>query len=138
MSKTIYTGGTFDLFHRGHVLFLKRCSLLGRVVVALNTDEFIEDYKGKPPVISYEERKAVLEACQYVDEVVENFGGWDSKSVIEAVDPDVVAIGTDWAVKDYYSQMGFTQQWLDDNDICLVYIPNLGEISSTKVKERMQ
>jgi len=48
----IYTGGTFDLFHAGHVEFLRRCSDLGRVLVSLNTDEFIEEYKGKPPVIS--------------------------------------------------------------------------------------
>jgi glycerol-3-phosphate cytidylyltransferase len=43
----VYTGGTFDLFHSGHVNLLRRCSEIGTVVVSLNTDEFIEKYKGK-------------------------------------------------------------------------------------------
>jgi len=49
----VYTGGTFDLFHAGHSRFLARCAQLGDVVVSLNTDEFIEEYKGKPPIISF-------------------------------------------------------------------------------------
>ena len=45
----IYTGGTFDLFHSGHVNLLKRCREVagqeGKVVVALNTDDFIFQFK---------------------------------------------------------------------------------------------
>ena len=48
MSKILYTGGTFDVFHYGHMNFLRQCSKIAdRVVVSLNTDEFIEYYKGK-------------------------------------------------------------------------------------------
>ena len=49
MGLTVYTGGTFDLFHSGHVQFLRRCADLGRVVVSLNTDEFVKSYKPYPP-----------------------------------------------------------------------------------------
>jgi glycerol-3-phosphate cytidylyltransferase len=133
----VYTGGTFDLFHAGHVQFLKRCSELGSVVVSLNTDEFIQEYKGKPPVLSYADRRDVLLACRYVDGVIPNSGGPDSRIAIESVMPDLVVIGSDWARRDYYTQMAFDQDWLDDRGIGLCYIPYTQGISSTAIKERM-
>ena len=133
----VYTGGTFDLFHAGHVRFLQRCAEFGEVVVSLNTDEFIEEYKKKPPVLSYSDRREVLLACRYVSRVIPNVGGTDSKPAILAVDPDMVVIGSDWARKDYYKQMGFTQDWLDERGIGLAYIPYTQGISSTVIKERM-
>jgi glycerol-3-phosphate cytidylyltransferase len=123
MDEIVYTGGTFDLFHKGHVNFLKQCARLGKVTVSLNPDAFILKYKGKAPVMSYDERKSVLEACRYVDKVVENFGWHDSRDVIEQINPDYVVIGSDWATRDYYSQMGFSQDWLDNRDILLIYLP---------------
>ena len=132
----IYTGGTFDLFHSGHVNFLSKCAELGEVVVALNTDEFIAGYKGKPPVCSFSERLAVLEACVWVDEVIPNYKGADSRPAIESVRPDIIAIGTDWARRDYHAQMGFDQDWLDQRDISLIYIPYTAGISTTNLKAR--
>ena len=137
MSPVVYTGGTFDLFHSGHARFLQRCAELGPVVVSLNTDEFIEEYKGKPPVISYADREAVLLSCRYVDRVVPNSAGTDSKPAIEEVWPEIIAIGTDWARRDYYAQMKFDQDWLDERGIALIYIPYTQGISSTAIKERM-
>jgi glycerol-3-phosphate cytidylyltransferase len=138
MGLTVYTGGSFDLFHSGHVAFLKRCKELGgRVVVSLNTDEFILAYKGKGLVMNYAERAAVLLGCKWVDEVVPNIGGADSKPAIEMVKPDLVVIGSDWARRDYYSQMGFDQDWLDERGIGLVYIPYTAGISSTEIKARL-
>jgi glycerol-3-phosphate cytidylyltransferase len=137
-----YSGGTLDLFHAGHAFLLRQCRKLGgpdgTVVVALNTDEFVEAYKGKPPVCTYAEREAVLLACRYVDRVVPNTGGADSKPTIEAVRPDLIVIGVDWAAKDYYAQMQFTPQWLDERGISLVYVPHVEPISSTIIKKRME
>lgn len=137
----VYTGGTFDLFHSGHVNLLKKCKEIagehGIVVVSLNTDSFIEEYKGKPPVCSDAERSAVLLACKYVDRVVMNVGGKDSKIAIEYVKPDYIVIGSDWAKKDYYAQMSFDQEWLDERNIGLVYVPYTKEISSTSIKSRL-
>lgn len=137
MGLKVYTGGTFDLFHAGHVNFLRECSKFGSVTVALNTDEFIEAYKGKPPIMSFQERAEVLLACRYVDDVVPNFDGADSKTAIDWVAPDVVIIGSDWAVRNYYAQMGFTQSWLDQRGISLCYIPYTQGISSTDIKARI-
>lgn len=142
MGLTVYTGGSFDLFHAGHVAFLKRCKQLagknGKVVVSLNTDEFIIAYKGKGLVMNQAERRAVLKACRYVDEVVENWGGADSTMAIDWVCPDLIVIGSDWAKRDYYKQMGFTQDWLDERGIGLVYIPYTQGISSTDIKARLK
>lgn len=138
----IYTGGTFDLFHSGHVNLLKRCREVagqeGKVVVALNTDDFIFQFKNKKPICSEQERLDVLLACRYVDEVVMNVGGQDSRISIEMVGPNYIVVGSDWAKKDYYAQMSFTQEWLDERNIGLVYVPYTKTISSTKIRGRMQ
>lgn len=136
---TIYTGGTFDLFHRGHVNFLRQCKkIANRVVVSLNTDEFVELYKGFPPVIPYEDRREILLSCKYVDDVVENFGGYDSKLCISKIKPTIIAIGDDWVMRDYYKQMNFTQEWLDENNIILIYLPYTKNISSTNIRSTLK
>lgn len=141
MGLTVYTGGSFDLFHSGHVRFLERCKTLagdGEVVVSLNTDEFIKEYKGKGLVMNYEERKTVLEGCRWVDRVIPNLGGADSTISINLVQPDLIVIGSDWARRDYYAQMNFDQDWLDERGIGLCYIPYTQGISSTDIKSRLR
>ena len=125
------------MLHAGHVELLRKCKELGEVTVALNTDDFIENYKRKPPVMTYQEREAVLLACRYVDRVIPNHGGLDSKPSILAVKPDLIVIGSDWAKKDYYKQMQFTTDWLDEHGIGLAYVPYSWGISSTEIKRRI-
>jgi glycerol-3-phosphate cytidylyltransferase len=137
MGLKVYTGGTFDLIHSGHVNFLRRCAEIGTVTVALNTDEFIASYKGKPPVMSYDERLEILSEFLSVTNIVPNSNGADSRQTILDVAPDIIAIGSDWARKDYYKQMGFGQDWLDEHDISLMYIPYTKGISTTELKRRM-
>lgn len=135
----VYTGGTFDLFHSGHVNLLKQCKKIangGEVVVCLNTDEFVFKFKSKKPVCSYRDREAVLLSCRYVDRVIKNTGGEDSKPTILDVKPDFIVVGSDWAKKDYYSQMMFTQEWLDKHNILLVYVPYGNYSSSTAIREK--
>lgn len=139
MKRILYTGGTFDLFHYGHVNFLRQCSLLAdEVIVSLNTDEFIKDFKKNAPIISYVEREQILLSCKYVTRVIPNFGGCDSKPAILSVTPDIIAIGDDWAKKDYYSQMDFTQEWIEQNNMVLVYIPYTKGVSTTDIKSRLK
>jgi glycerol-3-phosphate cytidylyltransferase len=136
--RILYTGGTFDIFHFGHVNFLQKCKLISdRVIVALNTDEFIQTYKGKPPIMTYAERERSLLQCQYVDGVVPNIGGVDSRPSILEVQPTIIAIGSDWTKKDYYKQMSFTQEWLDKHNMVLVYIPYTEGISTSEIKRRL-
>lgn len=139
----VYTGGTFDLFHAGHAALLGQCRKLagpgGKVVVALNTDAFVSGYKGRAPTCTYSERAAVLDACRCVDEVLPNRFGNDSRPMIEEVRPDIIAVGVDWAGKNYYQQMGFDQEWLDDRGISLLYVAHAysTNLSTSDIKYRL-
>lgn len=137
----VLTLGTFDLFHTGHVNLLARCRMLagtdGMVAVALNRDDFIEAYKGHPPVIRYEDRVRVVAACKYVDRVLCNMGGRDAKPAIEAIGPNIIAVGSDWQSKDYYGQLDVTQAWLDGHRVRVEYLPYTTSISSSQIRARL-
>jgi glycerol-3-phosphate cytidylyltransferase len=138
-TQVVYTGGTFDLFHAGHVSLLRACRRLagyeGKVIVGLNSDEFVSRYKGQRPIIPFLDRREILGACCYVDQVVRNSGDENSCIVIEQIQPTIIAVGIDWAVRDYYKQMGFDQVWLDSRSIQLVYIPHVPNLSTTQIKK---
>jgi glycerol-3-phosphate cytidylyltransferase len=137
----IYNGGTYDLFHWGHVEMLRRLKQFagedGTLIVAINTDEFVKEFKGKSPIMTTEERAAVVRACRYVDEVIINYGGQDSKPAIIQAKADFVITGTDWSDKDYNSQMGFTRDWLETNKVGFGFLPYTAGISSTAIKARL-
>jgi cytidyltransferase-like protein len=128
----------------GHVQLLAACRKIagpdGKVIVALNPDEFVEQFKKVKPTMSLDERMTVVASCKYVDEVVPNIGWADSTKTIQKYGPvDFVAIGDDWAPpKDYYAQMGFTKEWFDENDITLVFIDRNTGMSSSKIRERLR
>jgi len=139
----VYTGGTFDLFHVGHVQLLAACRKMagpdGTVIVAVNPDDFVEKFKGIRPTIPLNERMDVLRACRYVDLVVENVGEEDSTKTLERYEPDIVAIGDDWAPpKDYYAQMGFDALWLNERNVTLVYVDRNTGVSSSAIRERLR
>lgn len=127
----VYNGGTYDLLHTGHLYVLRECSRLagdGEVVIALNTDEFVEAFKGHRPVQPYLERSEVLTASRYVDRVIPNIGGQDSRPALEAVMPDILLAGADWWSDDdskYLAQMGLSREWLAERGIELRYCPRL-------------
>jgi len=139
-----YTGGSFDLFHIGHLELLEACRDLagieGRVVVSLNTDAFIETYKGKPPVQPYTVRAEMLWACRYVDMVVANVGGADSRVAIDVVHPDVLVIGDDWLdpgrdERRYHAQLGVDPDWLKARGLNIVYVPRTRGTSTSDIRE---
>jgi glycerol-3-phosphate cytidylyltransferase-like family protein len=112
----------------------------GRVIVAVNEDEFVEEFKKVRPTLSTEDRIKVVESCRYVDQVVRNTGWQDSTETIEEHGPvDFVVIGDDWAPpKDYYAQMGFSKEWLNSNEITLVYVDRNTGMSSTTIRQRLK
>ncbi len=66
-----YTTGVFDLFHIGHLRLLQRAkSKCDRLIVGVSTDELVQSYKNKKPVIPFEERIEIVAALKCVDVVV--------------------------------------------------------------------
>lgn len=88
----IMTTGTFDLLHIGHINLLRRAKFLGDyLLVGLNSDELIKD---KKPIYNYEERKIMLDAIKYVDEVVKINVQEDKIPYLKQV--DLFVIGDDY------------------------------------------
>lgn len=69
--RRVYTRMVADLFHDGHVNFLRAARALGtHLTVCVVSDERVLDNKGKLPVMTQTERVAVVSACKYVDAVI--------------------------------------------------------------------
>jgi len=99
--KVVFTNGTFDILHRGHVEYLAKAKALGDVlVVGLNTDASIRRIKGpKRPINTNRDRAAVLAALEAVDYIC-FFGEDTPRRLIAALVPDVLVKGADWNVDD--------------------------------------
>ena len=72
MIKKVLTGGCFDILHFGHITFLKQAKTLGdHLIVALESDGNVKRVKGDMrPIHTQEQRKAMLEALSFVDEII--------------------------------------------------------------------
>jgi D-glycero-beta-D-manno-heptose 1-phosphate adenylyltransferase len=93
----VFTNGTFDILHRGHVQYLARARRLGDVlIVGLNTDASIRKIKGpRRPINRNADRAAVLAGLASVDYVC-FFGSETPLRMIERLLPDVLVKGADW------------------------------------------
>ena len=86
----VYADMVADLFHFGHVEFLRKVSALGDyVLIGIHSDDVVESYKRKP-ILTMEERMSCVAGCRYVDEVVPNAplqvsSEWIEKNGIELV-----------------------------------------------------
>ena len=121
--KKVITYGTFDLLHVGHINILRRAKALGDyLIVALSTDEFNAG-KHKSAYHSYEDRKAILEAIKYVDEVIPET--WEQKiKDVQDNNVDVFVMGDDWK-----GQFDFLKPYCE-----VLYLPRTEGISTTKIK----
>lgn len=123
--KKVITYGTFDLLHTGHINILRRAAEYGEyLVVAISSDEF-NALKGKKAYYSFEQRKAILEAIRYVDEVIPEHN-WEQKVTdVKDHDIDVFVMGDDWT-----GDFDFLK------DACeVVYLPRTVGISTTQIKK---
>ena len=99
--KIVFTNGTFDILHRGHVAYLEKARKAGDVlVVGVNSDASVRAYKGPGrPVNPERDRLFVLAALQCVDYVV-LFSDPTPIKLISKLRPDVLAKGADWKLAD--------------------------------------
>jgi glycerol-3-phosphate cytidylyltransferase len=136
MAKIIgYTQGTYDMFHIGHLNLLKNakkhCDYL---VVGVNSDELVENYKNKRPIVPLEERVEILRAIKYVDEVIVT-ETLDKKEIWGKVRFDEIYIGDDWKGNERWEKTGKEMETLGAK---LVYLPYTKDTSSTILREKLQ
>lgn len=81
--KCVMVDMSCTIIHHGHIRLLKQASKLGRVIVALTTDEEIFNKKGYLPELEFSQRKEILEAVKYVDKVVESKWLLDDDFIVE-------------------------------------------------------
>ncbi|MBE5854587.1 MAG: methyltransferase domain-containing protein [Lachnospiraceae bacterium] len=129
-----YTAGAFDLFHIGHVNLLRRakekCDYL---IVGVMTDEAITDYKKKAPFVPFKERVAMLEACKYVDKVVEiPYRRGNTDEAWSLYHFDVQFCGTDYVGVDFRMQ---EKEFLEKHGATLEMFPYTESTSSSKLQE---
>ncbi|KAA6455593.1 RpiB/LacA/LacB family sugar-phosphate isomerase [Acidobacteria bacterium AB60] len=103
--KVVFTNGIFDILHQGHLDLLKWSRNLGdRLVVGINSDASARALKGDGrPVNSQENRKAVLQAVRFVDEVV-IFEELKPTELIHMLRPAIVVKGGEWLAEEVRQQ----------------------------------
>jgi phosphoenolpyruvate phosphomutase / 2-hydroxyethylphosphonate cytidylyltransferase len=94
--KKVYIGLSADLIHKGHVNIIAQGCKLGKVIIGLLTDEAISSYK-RLPLITYEERKIIVENLKGVDQVIPQTT-LDYVSNLKKIKPDYVVHGDDWKI----------------------------------------
>ena len=97
----VYTVGTFDLLHVGHLALLNQCKLLGNtLVVGVASDAVVNMYKPNVPVVPLEQRVEMLEALSCVD-IVRPYYQLEYVSGCKEVDVDIFVVGEDWGKKQH-------------------------------------
>lgn len=128
-----YTAWVYDLFHVWHVNILKRAkSMCDRLIIWVSVDDLVK-YKWKQPVIPFEERIRVVEACKYVDAVVPQ----DSMDKMDAYNRykfDVMFVWDDWYKTDKWKNF---EEELKNVWVKIVYFPYTKWTSSTIINETL-
>jgi glycerol-3-phosphate cytidylyltransferase len=92
----VYTVGTFDLLHVGHLALLEYCKTLGDVLaVGVASDSVVNSYKPNVPVIPLDQREEMLKSLRCVD-IVRPYHELEYVSGCQALNADIFVVGEDW------------------------------------------
>ena len=128
----VYAAGTWDMFHVGHLNILKAAKALGDIlIVGVSTDELVFEYKGYHPLLSYEDRAAVVAACRYVDAVVPQ-RALEKASQLEQLDADILVVGNDW-----WERKVKGHDFMKERGRRVVYLPYTTGKSSTQLRQAL-
>jgi glycerol-3-phosphate cytidylyltransferase len=127
----VYTVGTFDLLHVGHLALLTHCKSLGDVLaVGVASDEVVNLYKPNVPVVPLEQRVEMLQALSCVD-IVRPYHELEYVSGCIAVRADIFVIGEDWGEKPHNLDVNAYLKKMGKEIAQVRYNPRT---SSTKIK----
>jgi len=129
----VYTGGTFDLLHRGHINIFKKAKEIGNyLIVAVSTNQLVRSYKGYDPILNFRERVAIVKAIKYVDKVVKQTKLFDVEQ-FKQLGADVFIVGNDWKDKNNKPE---GLKWLIKHDKVL-FVPYTKGLSTTYIKRKI-
>jgi len=130
-----YTQGVFDMFHIGHLNLLneakKRCDIL---IVGVNSDELVKDYKNKEPIINQNDRRSIVENIKAVDKAI-IVDTLDKFEIYKNIDFNAIFIGDDWKNNPRWLE---TKENFEKIDIDVVFLPYTKNISSTELRNKIQ
>ena len=113
--RIVLASGTFDLLHLGHVKFLEEAKKAGgrnaKLIVIVARDSTVEKRKAKKPIMSENQRRALVESLKVVDEAILGYEKFDIEKVIEKIKPEIIVVGYDQGgmeqtVKKYIEEQG--------------------------------
>lgn len=133
----VYAIGVFDLFHRGHVEFLKKAKELGdHLIVSINSDRIVGSYKRKP-IYNETDRLEIVSSCRYVDEafIIDTY---DNRKVIQEYNIDKIVHGDDWDIEGYKEQIRVDDTYLSQQSTELVMVSYTGGVSTSEIIERIK
>lgn len=93
-SRTVYMCFSTDILHGGHIAIIRRARKLGKLIIGVMTDEAVASYK-RYPLVSYEDRKAMMESIAGVYKVVKQ-NTLSYRENLEVYKPAYVVHGDDW------------------------------------------
>ena len=131
---TIYTVGTFDLLHVGHLALLEYCKTLGDIVaIGVASDEVVNSYKPNVPIIPLEQRMEMLKALRCVD-IVRPYYELEYVSGCKELNPDIFIIGEDWGDNPHNLEV---ETYLKSEDKKIIQVSYNPKTSSTKIKQNV-
>lgn len=125
-----YTCGVYDLFHIGHLNLLKNAKgMCDKLIVGVSTDDLVS-YKGKTPVIPFNERIEIVRNIKYVDVAIpqENM---DKFSVCKKLNADYLFVGDDWYNTEKWEEY---EKQLKKIGTKIIYFPYTTSTSSSKLQ----
>ena len=129
----VFTSGSFDLFHIGHLNILERSAALGdELIVGVSTDELIQHSKGMPPIIPFEQRFRIISSLKCVTKAVKQVK-LTEVAQLQREDIDIVTIGDDWENK-YLEGLEWMKKQPGKK---VVYFPYTPGVSTTSIKKRI-
>lgn len=128
----VYTVGTFDLLHVGHLALLEYCKTLGDVVaVGVASDNVVISYKQNAPIIPLDQRMEMLKALRVVD-IVRPYHELEYVSACKDLNPDIFVVGEDWGDKPHNIDV---ENYLKAEGKKIIKVSYNPQTSSTKIKQ---
>jgi glycerol-3-phosphate cytidylyltransferase len=131
--KIIYSSGSFDLFHFGHLNILLKAKKLGDyLIVGVSTDSLISQYKDTKPIICYQDRIKIIKALKCVNKVIKQESFFDIKQLKKYHIYGIV-LGSDWKGKSFPE----LEKCLQELHIKMFYVDYTQRLSTSKIKEKI-